>query len=183
MDVIPDLAIVGLRLRSFRIRVMLQAAMNSSVDTAAPVSAAPAIPMLARVLELRPGDSNLVSVLTDLREFLLTRMVASNMRPGDEIFVADSGGTATPNTEVYIRKPSTRGADVYQVKAGYAALPKLDKREESFVRVQVPDSQMGIDAIHVPCTEIRDYFFAGTRTAVYGQVRKTSTTCLACRGT
>ena len=43
--------------------------------------------MLARVLEVRPGDSNLVSVLTDLREFLLTRMVASNMRPGDEIYV------------------------------------------------------------------------------------------------
>jgi len=84
--------------------------------------------MLARVLEVRPGDSNLVSVLTDLREFLLTRMVASKMRPGDEIFVADSGATATPNTEVYIHKPSTRGADVYQVKSGYAALPKLDKR-------------------------------------------------------
>ena len=65
-----------LRLRSFRIRVMLQAAMSSSVDTTAPVAAAPAIPMLARVLKLRPGDSNLVSVLTDLREFLLTRMVS-----------------------------------------------------------------------------------------------------------
>src|SRR5271168_2185072 len=108
----PELAIVCLRLRGFRIRVMLQAAMNSSVATTAPPSAAPAIPMLARVLELRPGDSNLVSVLTDLREFLLTRMVASNVRPGDEIFVADSGDTATPNTEVYIRKPATRGADV-----------------------------------------------------------------------
>ena len=141
--------------------------MSSSVDTTAPVSAAPAIPMLARVLKLRPGDSNLVSVLTDLREFLLTRMVASNMRPSDEIFVADSEGTATPNTEVYIRKPSTRGADVYQVKAGYAALPKLDKREESFVRVQVPDSQMGIDAIHVPCLAIRDYFFAVDRTRLW----------------
>jgi hypothetical protein len=146
---------------------MLQAAMNSSVETAAPVSAAPAIPMLARVLELRPGHSNLVSVLTDLREFLLTRMVASNMRLGDEIFVADSAGTAMANTEVYIRKPSTRGADVYQVKAGYAALPKQDKREESFVRVQVPGSQMGIDAIHIPCTEIRDYFFAGTRRGLW----------------
>jgi hypothetical protein len=87
---------------------MLQAAMNASVDTAAPVSAPPAIPMLARVLEIRPGASNLVSVLTDLREFLLMSMVASNMRPGDEIFVADSAGTVTPNTEVYIRKPSTR---------------------------------------------------------------------------
>src|SRR5271154_6176243 len=157
---------IRLRLRTFRIRVMLQAAMNSSVDTTASVSAAPAIAMLARVLELRPGGSNLVSVSTDLREFLLTRMVASNMRPGDEIFVADSG-TATPNIEVYIRKSSTRGADVYQVKAGYAALPKLDKREEAFVRVQVPGSQMGIDAIHIPCTEIRDYFFAGTRRGLW----------------
>ena len=104
------------------------------------------------------------------------------MRLGDEISVADSGGTATPNTEVYIRKPSTRGADVYQVKAGYAALPKLDKREESFVRVQVPDSQMGIDAIHIPCLAIRDYFFAVDRTRLWVS-QKTSTTCLACRGT
>ena len=75
--------------------------------------------------------------------------------------------TATPNTEVYIRKPSTRGADVYQVKAGYAALPKLDKREESFVRVQVPGSQMGIDAIHIPCLAIRDYFFSVDRTRLW----------------
>src|SRR5208283_2891046 len=103
-------AMICVRLRGFPIRVMLQAAMNSSVDSTAPVSAATVIPMLARVLEVRPGDSNLVSVLTDLGEFLLTRTVVSNMRPGDEIFVADSGGTATPNTEVYIRKPSTRGA-------------------------------------------------------------------------
>ena len=90
--------------------------------------------------------------------------------------------TATANTEVYIRKPSLRGADVYQVKAGYAALPKQDKREESFVRVQVPDGQFGIDAIHIPCPVIRDYFFAVNRGAS-GQSSRPSTTCFASHGT
>jgi len=47
-------------------------------------------------------------------------------------------------------EPSLRRADVYQVKAGYAALPKLDKREEPFVRVQVAEGHLGINAIHIP---------------------------------
>ena len=75
--------------------------------------------MLARVLEVRPRDSSHISVVTDLGDFRLTCLVASNVRPGDDIFVADSSGTATPNTEVYTRRPSTRGTDLYQVKAGY----------------------------------------------------------------
>ncbi len=82
---------------------------------------------------------------------------------GDEVAVADSTGAATANTEVYIHKPSARGADVYQIKAGYAALPKQDKREELFVRVEVPNGQFGIDAVLIPCPVIRDYFFAVNR--------------------
>jgi hypothetical protein len=142
---------------------MLQAAMNSA-ETTAPVPVGQAIQLLARVLEIRPGNSNLVSVLTDLREFQLSRLVASSLRAGNEVFVADS---ADSSAEVYIRKPSIRGADVYQVKAGYAALPKLDNREESFVRVEVPASQMRIGAIHIPCKAIRDYIFSANRRALW----------------
>jgi len=119
--------------------------------------------MLARVLELKPQDSKLACTTGDGREFTLQRLIGANVQVGDEVAVADSTCAATANTEVYIRKPSARGADVYQLKAGYAALPKQDKREESFVRVQVPGGQFGIDAIHIPCPAIRDYFFAVNR--------------------
>ena len=141
--------------------------MNSPMET---VVAAPAVPetqMLARVLELRPQDTKLVCVTADGHEFVLPRLIGSNVRIGDEIAVANPTGTATANTEIYIRKASFRAADVYQVKAGYAALPKQDKREELFVRVQVPGGQFGIDAVNIPCTVIRDYFFAVNRNAMW----------------
>ena len=137
--------------------------MNSVMETAVDAPARPATQTLARVLELKPQDSKLVCTTAEGREFTLTRLVGANVRIGDDVAVADSTGAATANTEVYIRKPSARGADVYQIKAGYAALPKQDKREESFVRVQVRDGQFGIDAVHIPCLVIRDYFFAVNR--------------------
>jgi len=139
--------------------------MNSVVDTivAAPANSEAQLP--SPVLEIRLEESKLVCVGTDGREFALSRLVGSNVRIGDEVLVPASTGTATADTEVYIRKPSLRRADVYQVKAGYAALPKLDKREEPFVRVQVAEGQLGINAIHIPCPVIRDYFFAANRRA------------------
>jgi len=134
------------------------------VDTiiAAPASSEAQLP--SRVLEIRPEESKVVCVGADGREFVLSRLVGSNVRIGDEVFAPASTGTATADTEVYIRKPSLRRADVYQVTAGYAALPKLDKREEPFVRVQA-EGQLGINTIHIPCPVIRDYFFAANRRA------------------
>jgi hypothetical protein len=102
--------------------------MNSVVDTiiAAPASSEAQLP--CRVLEIRPEESKLVCVDADGREFALSRLVGSNVRVGDELLAPAATGTGTADAEVYIRKPSLRRADVYQVNAGYAALPKLDKR-------------------------------------------------------
>jgi hypothetical protein len=137
--------------------------MDSVVDTivAAPANTDAQLP--SRILEIRSEDSQLVCVGADGREFTLSRIVGSNVRVGDELLAPEPAGTATADAEVYVRKPSVRRADVYQVKAGYAALPKLDRREESFVRVQVAEGQLGINAIHLPCPVIRDYFFAANR--------------------
>jgi hypothetical protein len=140
--------------------------MNSVMETATTAPAKPATHKLARVLELKTQDSKLVCATVD-GEVTLTRLVGSNVRIGDEVAVADS--SATTATEIYVRKPSIRGADIYQVKAGYATLPKQDKREESFVRVHVPNGQFGIGAIHIPCTVIRDYFFCGDRNTAWAK--------------
>jgi hypothetical protein len=131
---------------------------------AAPASSEAQLP--SRVLEIRPEESKLVCVCADAREFALSRLIGSNVRVGDELLAPASAGTAIADTEIYIRKPSLRRADVYQVKAGYAALPKMDKREEPFVRVQVAEGQLGINVIHIPCHVIRDYFFAEAESLV-----------------
>src|ERR1700730_11416561 len=124
-----------------------QAAMNSVVDTivAAPANTEAQLP--SRILEIRSEESKLVCVGADGREFALSRFVGSNVRVGDELLAPVPTGTAIADAEVYIRKPSLRRADVYQVKAGYAASPKLDKREESFVRSHVAEGQLGINVI------------------------------------
>ena len=139
--------------------------MNSVMDTIVATPASSEAQLPSRVLEIRPEESKLVCVGVDGREFALSRLIGSNVRVGDELLAPASAGTAIADTEIYIRKPSLRRADVYQVKAGYAALPKMDKREEPFVRVQVAEGQLGINVIHIPCHVIRDYFFAANRRA------------------
>jgi hypothetical protein len=141
--------------------------MGSVMETVVTASTKSAMQMLARVLELKHQGSAFVCTTADGREVTLTRIVGSNVRIGDEVAAADSS-TSTA-TEIFVRKPSSRGADIYQVKAGYAALPKQDKREEPFVRVQVPNSQLGVGAIHIPCTVIRDYFFSVNRNAAWAK--------------
>jgi hypothetical protein len=121
----------------------------------------------ARVLNIRPEPSKFVCRISDGREIVLSRLVGSNMQAGDEILVPTPANmnAADADREIYIHKPSFPKADVYQIKAGYAALPKQDRRGEFFVAVQVLGGQLGIDSVHIPCHVIRDYFFAANRNA------------------
>ncbi len=125
-----------------------------------PVTEAP-----SPVTQIRWEGSKLVCVCADGREFALSGLVGSHLRVGDEVLVHDSAGTTTADAEIYIRKPSLRRADIYHAKVAYAALPKPDRRSELFVKVEVVGGQAGIDAIHIPCSAIRDYFFAANRNA------------------
>jgi hypothetical protein len=93
--------------------------------------------MQSRVIEIRPEQSKLICVVSDGREIAISRLVGSHVRIGDQIVVSASNGSQTTDTEIYVRKPSLQKADVCQIKAGYAALPKQDRRGELFVRVQV----------------------------------------------
>jgi len=140
--------------------------MESTLESPGVASQAPASGPPSRVIEIRPEDGKLLCVLGDGRQFALSQLVGSHVRTGDEVSVAGLN-ESSPQTEVYLRKPSIRRVDVYQLKAGYAALPKPDKREEHFVRVEVLAGQLGIQAVHIPCAAIRDYFFAANRKAAW----------------
>jgi hypothetical protein len=106
-----------------------------------------------------------VCICADGRELPMSHLVAAHVQVGDEISAPASLHEPAADTEIYIRKPSLRRADIYNVRISYAALPKPDRRGELFVRVQVVDGQSGIEAIHIPSAAIRDYFFAANRRA------------------
>ncbi len=114
-----------------------------------------------RVMALKAEQSSLVCVLADGRQCAVSPLMAGHIRRGDELSCADAAGTVA--AESLVRKPSLRRADAYMAKAGYAALPKPDKKQATFVRVEVVGGCLGIAAIHIPCSVIRDYFFVVDR--------------------
>jgi len=116
-----------------------------------------------RVLEVRSEDTTISAVCADGATFALSRLLGSHVRKGDELLVARESDSAAGAKEVLIRKPALKRADLYHTRVGYAAQPKPDRRGEMFVRVEVGGGQLGIDAIHIPCYVIRNYFFAADR--------------------
>jgi hypothetical protein len=80
---------------------------------------------------------------------------------GDEIVVPLGGD----ETEIYVRKTASARPlrDLYQAPIGYVTQPKEDKRKELFVMAEVRRSRLGIAAIHVPCSAVRDYFYVADR--------------------
>jgi hypothetical protein len=118
----------------------------------------------AQVLQIEPHGEKTACILSEGGRILVSNLLAAHVRTGDEI---DFPLAFAPNagTEIYIRKnpPSPRHHDVYQVLIGYAAQPKSDKREQFYVRAEVPHGCLGISALHFPCEVLRDYFYAADR--------------------
>jgi hypothetical protein len=139
--------------------------MNSAVQSAPVENSVSVLPALSSVTRIRREGPKSVCVCADGRELPLSHLVAAHTQVGDEILGHGSPSDPTTHAEIYIRKPALRRADIYHAKISYAALPKPDRRGELFVRVQVVDGQFGIEAIHMPCAAIRDYFFAANRRA------------------
>jgi hypothetical protein len=138
-----------------------QAAMESVLETTAVANAAGAeLPLL--VGEIAREQSRIVCRSSDGRQAILSTFAGRHARIGDEVFVAETAGAAAA-AEAYIRKTQSRRVDVYQATVSYAALPKLDQRGEVWVSIEVKNPQLGIKKIHVPCTVVRDYFFAANQ--------------------
>jgi hypothetical protein len=118
----------------------------------------------AQVHQIEPHGEKTACNLSEGGRILVSNLLAAQVRPGDEIdfplaFASDAG------TEIYIHKnpPSPRQRDVYQVSIGYAAHPKSDKREQFYVRAEVPHGCLGISALYFPCEVLRDYLYAADR--------------------
>jgi len=116
-----------------------------------------------RVTEIRPEDTAISFVCDGGATFALSRLVGSHVRKDDELVMARVADSAARTTEILIRRPALKRADLYHARVGYAAQPKPDRRGEMFVRVEVVGGRLGMGAIHIPCHVIRDYFFAANR--------------------
>jgi hypothetical protein len=119
----------------------------------------------ARVVQIKPERDKTACLLSHGSPVLVSNVLAAHIRPGDDIRFPLSLETNGAGTEVYIGKPasSARNRDVYQAPIGYAAQPKNDKREQPYVRAEVPQGRLGISALHFPCDVLRDHFYVADR--------------------
>jgi hypothetical protein len=138
--------------------------MAMETRTEAPAATAASVRQ-ARVVQIKPERDKTACLLSHGSPVLVSNVLAAHIRPDDDIrfpLCLDSNGAGT---EVYIGKPgsSARNRDVYQAPIGYAAQPKNDKREQPYVRAEVPQGRLGILALHFPCDVLRDHFYVADR--------------------
>lgn len=117
------------------------------------------------MLQIKPEGQKTACVLKEGAQVLVSNFLAAHIRPGDEMELPLVFGSVDGGTEIYVHKNSnsSRARDVYQVSIGYAAQPKSDKREQLYVRAEVPHGHLGISALHFPCEVLRDYFYVANR--------------------
>ena len=117
------------------------------------------------VLQIKPEGQKTACVLKEGAQVLVSNFLTAHIRPGDEMELPLVFGSVDGGTEIYVHKNSAspRARDVYQVSVGYAAQPKSDKREQLYVRAEVPHGNLGISALHFPCEVLRDYFYVANR--------------------
>jgi hypothetical protein len=112
---------------------------------------------LAYIRSLR-ADGGVICCLTNEAEFLLPRVPANYLRPGDRICV---GSPASPVQEFLAIQNANRQKprQVYFCPIGYVTQPKTDKRDRHFVRAEVLGSSLGIRSLHISSTAVRAYFY------------------------
>jgi hypothetical protein len=109
------------------------------------------------------ADGSSVRCATGADDILVPRILASYLRPGDDIRV---GAISSPIRECLATQNGLRqkARQLYFGRICYAAQPKADKRNEYFVRAEVFESAFGIRSLYLPNSAVRDYFYFCTPT-------------------
>jgi hypothetical protein len=125
---------------------------------------APAPPLRCqRITALRPEATATACLLADGGTVLVSQYLGGFLAPGDELeFSASLISSAA--TELRItRSNRSRPKQLYLVPIGYVTQPRLDKRQEGFLRAEVVDGGLGIRGVHLPTSAVRDYFYRADR--------------------
>src|SRR5437870_3949340 len=68
----------------------------------------------------------------------------------------ETGAPVSP--ELLIKRCA--GAFFYQTSIGYAAKPKADRFQHTFVSAEICNGRLGFNSLHLSCASIRDYFYS-----------------------
>src|SRR5208337_684882 len=112
-----------------------------------------------RVESIERQHDSALCLLANCRKILVSAVLASHIRVGDEIAFPLPVGGAT-GAEIYVAKAhSPIDRCLYQAPIGYVTQPKLDRRQCHFVCAQVKHGHLDILAIVLPCEILREYFY------------------------
>jgi len=128
--------------------------------TATAVPAGSSEPRADRVLRISglQQEGALTRCTTDGGDIMVPRVPATYLRSGDDIRVGSLDSPATEYLAIQ-NSPRRKARQLYFGRIGYVTQPRADKRDEYFVRAEVPESGLGIRALHLPSTVVRDYFY------------------------
>ena len=118
-----------------------------------------------KVVKTNPRGVKTESVFADGTSILVSNLVASFIRPGDELLFPLEHEAADAYTQIYIRKTHHEDTrwDVCQAEIGYVTQPRKDKRNNLFVSAEVHGYCLGIVSIQIRCEALRDYFYVTNR--------------------
>lgn len=124
-----------------------------------------------RVVETRPKGVDTECVFANGTSILITNLLASFIRPGDELLFSIEIETADSSTDIYIRNtnPGAKKRDLFQARIRNASQPRSDERNTLFVSAEVSNPRLGISAIHLSNKTLRDYFYVGNRSRPWGR--------------
>jgi hypothetical protein len=117
------------------------------------------------VLKTNPKGTKTECTFADGTSIMVSNVLASFIRPGDELRFPMEVQAPDVGTQIYIRSTSSneRRRDALEAEIGYATQPRKDKQGNLFVSAEVVGDRLGISAIHLRCEALRDHFYVGNR--------------------
>ena len=131
--------------------------MQSSVAESTRSSCTP-----RKVVAIEPGGTQARLIFEDETSVTVSRFLASFVKISDRIEVDPLA--EHPNREVLVTPSASQHSScLYLAPLAYVTQPKRGKREEYFLRADIPDGRLNIKQLILPNSAVRDYFYFANR--------------------
>ena len=113
----------------------------------------------AQILSFESSERGVCCRLANGELATISPFLRQHLRLGDPI-----RATGDPVSELHVaRDRNSWPRHLYFGTIGYVTIPKLDKRAEPYLRAEVTDGGLGVRAVHLPASAVRDYFYRADR--------------------
>jgi len=117
------------------------------------------------VTRLQQDGSGIKCSFSDGTSLALSRFLARFVEPTDHLEFDPLAADPTRELRV-LQATGRRPREIYFATIGYVTQPKVDKRNDYFVRAEIADPCLGVKRIHLPSEAVRDYFYCASRGCV-----------------